>query len=1560
MNAPNERPAPKTELLRAIDDQLTIGALPGELEQFDDQARRSAVAFAFAAALDRSASRPAVNLEVMPSAGSNRLMRLVIVNDDMPFLVDSVAALMADRGIAIHRLLHPIVAARRDEAGRLQHVEPARLAERHRESIIYMELDRVGARDRQALLEEIETVLSAVRAAVEAYPMLQEALRSSASTLAESEGAELLRWLLESRMTLLAFCQTDRMGAVDATIGLNVSDKPLLSAATYQLAVQWFEAGHSAPLLLKAERLSLVHRRAPFDLIIVPRTQGDAIIGLNVHAGLWASDALATRPDNVPVLRKQIDALAQEFGFDPFAHAGKALIHAMRRLPHDLLISFPAASLRAIALTAMSLIDRPRPKVVLIQETLGRHLFAFVWLARSDLTTSRREAIGQLIADEAHGHMITWTVDIGDGDLSLIRFTIALGKQGRLPATDIVEQRIRNMVRGWRPAVEAALSEYITAGRAAALAMDYADAFPPDYQTRSDAHDAAGDILAFADLGDDTDRAVRLLPTTGDLPDRLRLKIYRAGGLVRLSDIVPVLENFGFTVLEEVPTSLAGAKGNIHEFLIETPARCDEIILERAPIVEAAITAVLSGQAENDAFNNLIVRLGMAPRAIVLLRAWFRYLRQTGMPYGLATCAEALARAPMVTHGLIALFDARLDPRHYSRQHADAARATINDGLVAVHAIDDDRILRRMRDVIEAILRTNAFAATGNEALAFKLDSEKIPGLPAPRPWREVWVYSPRVEGIHLRGGPIARGGLRWSDRRDDFRTEVLGLLKAQIVKNAVIVPTGAKGGFYPKNLPAPDDRSAWIAEGTESYRVFIRALLSLTDNVVDGAIIHPQDIVRHDIDDPYFVVAADKGTATFSDIANAIAIEQGFWLGDAFASGGSNGYDHKAMGITARGAWVSVQRHFAEMGVDVQNDPVTVAGCGDMSGDVFGNGMLLSRSIRLIAAFDHRHIFIDPSPDPATSWTERERLFSLPTSSWESYNPSLISTGGGVYPRSQKAIALSPEAADALGLTAGTYDPATLIKAILKAPVDLLWFGGIGTYIKAVEEPHLAARDTANDANRVDARELRAKVIGEGANLSITQAGRIEFGLLGGRSNTDFIDNSAGVDCSDNEVNIKIALNAEVLSQRLTPDSRNALLAAMTDDVASLVLEDNRLQALALSVATLGGPDQTASHVAVICQLEEQHGLDRNVEGLSSDELFARRAKEGRGLTRPELAIVMSHAKLALQRAIEISPLASDPALSPLVSRAFPRAMQQIHADAITQHQLRREILATKIANLVVNRLGLVAPFELAEEEGVSLARVAGAYLACDLIFGLSDIFAAIEAEPVAETTRLELLDITARISRRHIANILRSAAHSALPGAMAAALSTGVERLDKHDLVDELPSNAAIDLRQRLDALSATNSIVQQIMRLDRLSEAAVIATVAQSRGWDVLDVERAHDRLGDVLGLSWAMAATSRLDQTDFWERLQARAIARDCQQLRTNFLMRSPPDTAPTDFDSWVEQHQAALERFQKLSLRIRAAVTVSPAMLAELVNQARTLLARERLSVRDNEDVRLGL
>ncbi len=1530
-------------LVEALGSVLTANALPGETEGFDKDSRREAAEFVAEAAAKRAPGTSVILLQSGGGDAGRRRMRLVAINEDMPFLVDSLAGAIAGRGLAVHRLLHPIVPVSRDKQGNLKQI-----GEGDPESIIYIELDRTDARGRQELLRDLEQVLADVRAAVGDWRKMLGEMQADSACLdtRDAEAAALLRWLAENNFTLLGHASVEADGRITGPLGILRNDVALWNEEFARAAIAHLSDESRSVLILKADRISPVHRRVPLDVVMVRRPDGR----LSLHVGLWTSAALRTAAEKVPVLRGRLAKLDKELGFSKSSHGAKALAHAISTLPHDLLISFDEGEVRTAALTAMSLADRPRPRLLLLPGALRRHLYAFVWLPRDELTTARRKAIATMLENEVEAKISNWSVELGEGELALVRFTLPIDPDAKLPDAEALDAALVEMVRGWAPAVEGELTTLVGAQRATRLSISYISAFPDGYRARSSPEEGAADILRLCALADDRDRGVRIWRSDTDRDGQLSLKTYRRGGLIPLSEAVPVLENFGFRVLEEMPTALAGGSlGYIHHFRVELSGDVDlEPILARVEQIEQAIAWVLSGAAENDEFNQLVLFARLDTRPVVWLRAWFRYLRQTGSAFGLVTIVDALRRAPQATGALIRLFEAAHDPATQKRD-ADLAeaRSQFDQALGRVRAIDDDRILRRLRALVDAIVRTNAFAPAAAEAVAFKLDSGMVPGLPAPVPWREIWVYSPRLEGIHLRGGPVARGGLRWSDRRDDFRTEILGLMKAQLVKNAVIVPTGAKGGFYPKQLPPATNRDAWLAEGTETYRIFIRSLLSVTDNIVDEKVVHPEGVVVHDGDDPYFVVAADKGTATFSDVANALALERNFWLGDAFASGGSNGYDHKAMGITARGAWISVQRHFLEMGLDVQADPILVAGCGDMSGDVFGNGMLLSDAIKLVAAFDHRHIFIDPDPDPERSFAERKRLFELPRSSWDEYDRFLLSKGGGIYPRTQKSISLSKQARQLLGIDAPNVDPATLVNAILKAPVDLLWFGGIGTYVKASGQSHLDVGDPANDVLRADANQLRAKVIGEGANLAITQAARVEFAAHGGRINTDFIDNSAGVDCSDNEVNIKIPLNREMRKGRLTEQKRNSLLARMTSEVADIVLEDNRLQSLALSIAESGGAVALPAYVRTIELLEASGRLDRKVEGLETSDELLRRAQEGRGLTRPELAVLLSLSKLALQDAAELLQPADDPLLLPQLFDAFPKPMRRAHGDAIAKHRLRHEILATKIANRLVNRLGPSIALDLTEEEGASLAQVIAAFLVAERLLDLDRLWLEIEEAPLPEAVRIELFAIAATSIRAHLSDIIRAAGGESRVSVLVELLEPAVRKISTAatKLIKTEVRNEAAARRDRLVALGASEEIVRGLVRLFELDGVFGLAALSARRELDEVTVTSAYTRLGEVLGLDWAQQQIARFVPTDQWERLLTAGLGRDFEQLRIDFLSRSRSKKLDETVDQWVAAHSPRIDQFRKLVARARGEGHVSASMLAQIAAQARILLAR---------------
>lgn len=1544
----------------ALAQRLRAALLPGDAP-FSDEGLDKAAAFLCSAASQRDAGEAAITIETVSGAAAERFMRIGVINDDMPFLVDSIASTVASLGLTIDRLVHPVLPVRRDADGLLTAVVDGNAAGEKRESMVYIETRRADAKIRRALESALRTTLGDVRAAVADWPKLQQAMADDADSLADGEGAALLRWLKDGMLTQLGHVVRHRDGTQSGALGIcRRGAKSLLGPISYERAFAWFEGKGRAgrgPLVVKSNLVSNVHRRTPLDLFIVPVFAGGRLESLSVHAGIWTSAGLAAAPTQVPRMRTQLGDLMTRFGFAPQGHAGKALVHALTALPHDLLIGFAEHDLERIATTMMSLVDRPRPKLALVPAALMRHLFAFVWLPRDIMSTATRLQIEALLVEACQAPVLDWSLEV-EGSLAVLRYVLDLPEVARLPEEGGLDARLQGMLRGWSEAVETEIAASEDPSRAAAIAARYAEAFPLPYRSAYGPVEAAQDIARLRKLAGEGEagprRDARLHQVAEDGPGMLRLKLYQRGGAIALSDAVPALENFGFRVVEDLPTELdQGRLGTIHDFQLALPEGLEvSEVMARASAIEVAFAEVLNGAAEDDPFNRLITTVGLEAAEANWLRAWYRYLRQAGLNYGVPTAVDALHHAPQVTRGLVDLFVARHDPAFKGDRTAAEAKAqtAIRDGLALVSAINDDRLLRQYRAVVEAMLRTNAFASAGQQALAFKLDSALVPGLPKPLPWREIFVYSRRVEGIHLRSGPVARGGLRWSDRRDDFRTEILGLMKAQRVKNAVIVPSGAKGGFYPKQLPDPArDRDGWLAEGKESYKLFIRTLLSITDNIVGAKVVHPRQVVIRDGEDPYFVVAADKGTATYSDTANAIAEEHDFWLDDAFASGGSKGYDHKAMGITAKGAWLSVQRHFLEMGVDVQTDPIRVAGCGDMSGDVFGNGMLLSQAIKLVAAFDHRHIFLDPDPDPAKSWAERARMFALPRSSWEDYDPKLISRGGGVFARSLKEVPLSAEVQAMLGLDQPTIDPDGLITAILKAEIDLLWFGGIGTYVKASTENNVQVGDPANDALRIDGAQVRARAIGEGANLGCTQAGRIEFALRGGRINTDFIDNSAGVDCSDNEVNIKIALAGAKRAGRLTEPERVKLLAEMTDEVGAIVLEDNRLQALALSIATAGGAATTASHIRLIETLEASGQLDRKTEGLADSDVLTRRATDGYGLTRPELAVILSSTKLVLQDALEHSALPDDPLLEGELLAAFPVPMRAAFKADILEHRLRREIIATKLANRMVNRLGLIHPFELVEEEGATLAQVTTAFVAAEQLLGMGTIWQGIESQPMPEAARILLFDRAAAAMVNHMADLLRVSGGALSAGELVAQLGGGVSLLSGAAGRLLSPEGQALSaaLQERFVAAGAPADLAAAVAHLFDLDGSVGLAMLARQTGTKPEALTRAFVALGVALGLDWAQQAAERLSPTDPWERLLVNSLARDLQHMRLDFLRRHAGDAGEPQavVEGWTAAQDAAIRQFRAIITRAQAAPTLSPTMLAQIGNQARNLLAR---------------
>ncbi|GGE06518.1 NAD-glutamate dehydrogenase [Aureimonas endophytica] len=1312
------------------------------------------------------------------------LALLTVVNDDMPFLFDSVTNEVGARGRPVAYVSHPIVDG---PAGR-------------RVSLIQIAFEPDPAPEADAALAEAVTrVLDQVAAAVGDFPAMTakvrdavEVLRHRAATLPPSEAGEIgeavefLEWLLAENFIFLGLRELDYAGEAEAEAlvpregsGLGILRDPSVRVlgrpgAPVQVTpeIRAFLTAPAPLIVTKANTRSTVHRRAYLDYIGVKLYDAaGAFRGELRVVGLFTSSAYTRSVLTIPYLRPKAEAVIRRFDLGRASHSGKALLAVLESYPRDDLFQIGLDRLEDFAGRILELGERPRVRVLPRIDKFDRFVSVLVFVPRERYDTRLAERIGFLLAERYEGHLSTYYPAFPEGELARIHFIIGR-RGGRTPQPDLtaLEADVATLARAW----EDDFAKAVLAEGGEARLLDLAAGLPESYRDLTDPAEAVVDAARIMPLSEDGPLAIDFYRRPEDAETGLGLKIYHLGRAVPLSTRVPILENMGFSVVSERTFEIRrpdGATVHLHDMDL-TRRRGGAIPLaDGGEALETTFAHVFTGRIENDGLNALVLEAGLAVGEANILRAYSRYLRQTGISYGQDFIAEVLLRHPGIAADLWRAFAASFDPARAGAAEAGPDEGAGPDGhedplariaaergaggpyrailaaLDAVDSLDDDRILRRLLNLVMATLRTNAFAVEGTSAaegsepgqvapaLAFKLDSGLVEGLPAPVPFREIFVFDARVEGVHLRFGRVARGGIRWSDRSQDYRTEILGLVKAQQVKNAVIVPVGAKGGFLPKRLPDPaGDRDAFAKAGRAAYVVFIASLLSVTDNISGSAVVPPPDVRRHDGDDPYFVVAADKGTATFSDTANAIAVSDGFWLDDAFASGGSAGYDHKAMGITARGAWEAVKRHFRELGRDgrawdIQSEPFTAVGCGDMSGDVFGNGMLLSEETRLVAAFDHRDIFIDPAPDAVRSFAERRRLFALPRSSWADYDRALISPGGGVFSRREKLIRLSEEAAKAIGWDRRSGTPAEVINAILKAPVDLLFFGGIGTYIRASTETNLEVGDRANDAVRVTGREVRAKVVGEGANLGCTQRGRMEYARAGGRINTDAIDNSAGVNTSDVEVNIKIALKGAMDAGRLDRADRDTLLKSMTADVGQLVLANNYEQTLALSLEERRGTSALALQGRFMSLLEEAAVLDRGVEVLPGEAGLADLRASGRGLTRPELAVILAYAKISLFDQLVSGSLPDEPYLAGRLYAYFPAAMRQRFTAEIESHRLKREIVATGLANAMVNRLGPTSVTAIRDATGASFSDIGRAFVSAHDGFSAGGLYAAVDA---------------------------------------------------------------------------------------------------------------------------------------------------------------------------------------------------------------------------------------
>ncbi|GBD49220.1 NAD-glutamate dehydrogenase [Methylopila sp. Yamaguchi] len=1292
-----------------------------------------------------------------------------IVNDDMPFLLDSLLAELGERGMTAGLVAHPIIAVERDPEGRLLRflgdANRAEVGDTPRESLIHLHVDRIDDEAARAdLVAALEDVLAEVRKTTEDHEAMRALVQAQVAAFKETpppldvaeiaEAIQFLQWLDGDEFIFLGAREYALKGEGDderleqlSETGLGALRDPAARVLRRggQLVnltpeIRAFLHEPKPLIVTKASVHAKVFRRRHMDYVGVKRFDGDGrLVGELRIVGLFTASAYTRPARSLPLVRRKIDQVIRRAGFDPDSHSGKALATVLETHPRDELFQVDADALFDTAMEVLALYERPRVKVLLRLDRFERFASALVYVPRERYDSAVRARIGQRLAQRLGGRVSAYYPAFPEGPLARVQFVIGL--DGPAPEVDpaALDEEIAGQAATWGDLLRAELSTSRAGAEARRLAQRYGQAFGRAYESRTSPAEAVVDLGHIERLSAEASFAIDFFRRLGE--PEIRLKVFSRGAPIPLSRRVPMLENMGFRVIEErsyraEPAGL-GAEAHvfIHDMALE---RASGAVLELTPALdaqlEALLIAVLNGDAESDGYNALALEAGLGWRDIALLRAFSRYLRQARVPYDQDYMWTTLTKHAGVAAMIVELFHVRFSPDapddRAEREAAIVAR--VEEALAAVDSLDEDRILRRFQNVVLACQRANFFqedAAGGpKRTFAFKLESAKVEGLPAPRPLYEISVYSPRVEGVHLRFGRVARGGLRWSDRPQDFRTEVLGLVKAQQVKNAVIVPVGAKGGFVPKQLPA-GPRDAWFAEGTEAYKIFINALLDVTDDLKGDDLVPPEAVVRHDGDDPYLVVAADKGTATFSDTANGIAEARGFWLGDAFASGGSVGYDHKAMGITARGAWEAVKRHFREMDVDIQTTPFTVVGVGDMSGDVFGNGMLLSPAIKLLAAFDHRDIFLDPDPDPAVSFEERKRLFALPRSSWKDYDAAKISDGGGVFSRSLKTVPLSEPVRAALGLEKTSATPQEVMSAILKAPADLLWFGGIGTYVRATSETDEQAGDRANDAIRIAAPELRAKVVGEGANLGVTQKGRIEAAAKGVRINSDAIDNSAGVNTSDVEVNIKIAFAAPVRDGALALEERNRILSEMTDEVGRLVLANNYDQTLAISLSQRAGVDEAGFQSRLMQALEARGLLDRAVEVLPDDATLAERVRAGDPLERPEIAVLLAWSKIALYDDLLASGTPDDPYLAKELLRYFPTLMRERFAEAIAGHRLRREIIATVLANAMINRGGPALVVRLMDQTGAPPSRIAAAFAVARDAFRMDEVHDEIDA---------------------------------------------------------------------------------------------------------------------------------------------------------------------------------------------------------------------------------------
>jgi len=1511
-----------------------------------------------------------------------------MVNDDMPFLVDTINLALTQRALTLHFLAHPIFAVTRDGDGNLLSLRdrgesPAAPAGRkpRLESFQHIEVDRiVDPAALESLAQQIERSMRDVRVACADWARMRDAtglVAQELTSLSEhldandlNEALALLGWMEDRHFTFLGYREYRLRGrkgreallALEAT-GLGIlrrgHRKPTSTNRSLASDIRRQSRSRDIVLVTKANLLSTVHRSGHIDYVGFKHFDPKGrLIGEKRFLGLWTSSAYSSNPREIPVLRHKVAQVVNHFALAPDSHDGKALQHILESFPRDELFQASVAELIRIVTGIFGLQERPRVRVLFRRDAFHRFYSCLVFVPREKYNTQVRQRIEKVIAEAVSATGIESQVQIAESNLARLHIVARTSPSDKIRVdADALEQRVAAAVRSWSDGFKTALLARFDEAYALQLFEKYAQALPAAY-TEDFQADAAAHDVSFIEAAEKEPARLHLdiYRPEPRRRDRFFLKIFRNQDAIPISDLLPMLENMGLKVIAERPYGLdfpGGRRAWIQdlELVMQASTATRFETLERE--IKNAFTAVWTGRMDSDAFNQLTLSAGITWRLVIVMRAYCRYLLQTGLPFSQGYIAQVLVNNPAIARALADLFVTRFNPEGPTAARQGALMrldARIRAALEEVTRSDEDRILRAVWNALTATVRTNAYQIGRDgqlkEYLSFKIESQQLRELPLPKPLFEIFVFSPRMEGVHLRMGYVARGGIRWSDRREDFRTEVLGLMKAQQVKNTVIVPVGAKGGFVVKRMPA--ERDAQAAEVIACYQTLIRGLLDITDNIVDDKIVAPAMVVRHDKDDSYLVVAADKGTATFSDIANAISGEYGFWLGDAFASGGSAGYDHKKMAITARGAWECVKRHFREMRIDIQSQDFTVVGIGDMAGDVFGNGMLQSRHIRLVAAFNHVNIFIDPQPDPQRSFRERERLFKLPRSSWEDYSGDAISKGGGVYSRSAKSLTLSREAQVLLELPA-QVTPNEVIKAILKAHVDLFWNGGIGTYVKATFESHSDVGDRSNDAVRVDARELNCKVIGEGGNLGLSQLGRVEFALRGGRLNTDFIDNSAGVNCSDVEVNLKILLNGAVHAKEITRAGRDRLLVQMTDEVAGLVLRNNYLQSQAISTSEFQSKERLSEIAYVIRALERSGDLNRSLEYLPTEEEIAERRKAGEGLTRPELSTTLSYGKIWLYRALIHSNVPEDPYLSTELARYFPAQVQKRFAARLKRHRLRREIIATAITNSLINRMGPVFPVRAQDDTGADPAAIARAYSIAREVFAARYIWTRIEAldNRIPATVQYTAMAQMARLLR-HMTYWLLENRHEDLDierGVLRYAAKVGELFRGLAGVVGATEQARLKTRHSQLIEQHVPEDLASRIASLEVLHCALDLAEVAMTARLEVVYAATAYFDLGERIGLTWIKAQIETLAADGHWQAV-ARGTLRDnlyqLQRKITGAVLACKGRDAGARVGVWIAGHAAPVDSLKRVVADLRTGTPPDFATLSVALQAVRRL------------------